>query len=91
MEKASITLTKAHHDLAMKAVQSGEYASLSEVIRDALREWTHGRETRALEREALRQDIAAGLRDAGEGRVSDFDPADIKKRGKDRLAANGKS
>ncbi len=85
MEKASITLTEAHHRLAQAAVRSGEYASLSEVIRDALREWEHKRERRAAALEALRHDIAEGMADIDAGRISAFDPDDIIARGTDRL------
>ena len=37
--KISISLTDAHARLLNEAVASGDYASSSEVIREALREW----------------------------------------------------
>lgn len=39
MEKISISLTKAQLQLVEEAVQTGDYESSSEVIREALREW----------------------------------------------------
>ena len=39
MEKLSISLTASQLELVEQAVQSGDYASSSEVIREALREW----------------------------------------------------
>lgn len=38
-EKISVSLTDEHARLLEEAVRSGDYASLSEVIREALREW----------------------------------------------------
>jgi len=44
-----------------KAVKSGEYASASEVIRDALREWKR-------ERELVLSSIKQGLKESAEGK-----------------------
>lgn len=38
-EKISVSLTDEHARLLQEAVRSGDYASSSEVIREALREW----------------------------------------------------
>ena len=38
-EKISVSLTDEHAHLLQEAVKSGDYASSSEVIREALREW----------------------------------------------------
>lgn len=38
-EKISVSLTDEHARLLQDAVRSGDYASSSEVIREALREW----------------------------------------------------
>jgi antitoxin ParD1/3/4 len=47
IEKLSIALTPELATAVRDAVQSGEYASTSEVIREALRAWTHKRDDRA--------------------------------------------
>jgi antitoxin ParD1/3/4 len=60
-EKISIALPPEMVSIVRDAVATGEYASSSEVIRDALRDWTHKRtlrqqglaELRELWREAL--------------------------------------
>ena len=39
MAKISVSLTDEHARLIEQAVRSGDYASSSEVIREALREW----------------------------------------------------
>ncbi len=54
VEKISIALTEDLAALVRKAVESGDYASTSEVIRDALREWKLKR--------AARNEQAAELR-----------------------------
>lgn len=87
MEKASITLTKAHHDLAHSAIQSGEYASLSEVVRDALREWERKRQMRQMELESLREFIREGINSLDNGQTIPFDIEEIKRRGRERLAS----
>lgn len=38
-ERTSVTLTKTHFLAAKTAIEQGQYASMSEVIRDAMREW----------------------------------------------------
>jgi len=62
-EKISIALPPEMVAVIRNAVATGEYASSSEVIRDALRDWTHKRnmrqqgiaELRQLWQEALRE------------------------------------
>lgn len=39
MEKFSISLTDEHAVMIKEAVSSGDYASSSEVVREALRDW----------------------------------------------------
>jgi antitoxin ParD1/3/4 len=46
VEKISIALPPEMTALMRQVVKAGEYASTSEVIRDALREWTYRRELR---------------------------------------------
>lgn len=40
VEKVSVSMTPQHADLLRDAVQSGAYASVSEVIREAMRDWS---------------------------------------------------
>lgn len=46
IEKISIALPPEIAAQVRQAVETGEYASSSEVIRDALRDWTHKRQLR---------------------------------------------
>jgi antitoxin ParD1/3/4 len=69
------------------AVEGGDYASSSEVVREALRDWKMKRALQLKEMEALQSDIDKGLTDLAEGRVQDFDAARIVARGRKLLAA----
>ena len=99
MERLSITVTGDMARRIQDAIASGRYASASEVIRDALREWEFAqarREQELLDRMppclqvellALRKDIAEGLADIEAGRAGDFDPKEIIRKGERLLAA----
>ena len=87
IERLTITLA---HDMAAvvkDAVETGDYASSSEVVREALRDWKLKRALQLKELEALKADIEKGLTDLAEGRVKDFQAADIIDRGRKLLAA----
>lgn len=70
-----------------QAVDHGDYASASEAVREALRDWKTKRPLMLNELAALKQDIDQGLADLAEGRVKDFDADGIVKRGRRLLAA----
>lgn len=55
VEKISIALPPEMAATVRQVVEAGEYASSSEVIRDALRDWTHKRQLREQGVDALRQ------------------------------------
>jgi antitoxin ParD1/3/4 len=84
VEKLSIALTPEVLADVRQAIATGEYASTSEVIRDALRSWKHSRREREVAIEALRGLWREGM-DSGEGQVLDVE--DLKRRGRERLAA----
>ena len=56
-EKISVSLTDEHAHLLQEAVRSGDYASSSEVIREALREW----KTRRLLARLWNEGLAGGF------------------------------
>ena len=55
VEKISVSMTPKQADLVRAAVESGAYASGSEVIREAMRDWTAKWETRKGDIDRLRQ------------------------------------
>jgi antitoxin ParD1/3/4 len=63
IEKLSIALPSEMAAIVRKAVDGGEYSSNSEVVRDALRDWTHKRK--------VREQGLAGLRKLWQEAVSD--------------------
>lgn len=80
--KLSIALTQEMAALVDQAVASGDYASGSEVIREALREWKQRRSLSQSERERLQSLWAEGLA-SGPGRFDDM--AAIKAEARRRL------
>ena len=63
VEKISIALTKDIAALVRETVKRGEYASTSEVIREALRDWQRKRATQ----KGLRYLWKTGIESGGEG------------------------
>lgn len=70
-EKISIALPPEMVASVRGAVATGEYASSSEVIRDALRDWTHKRSLRKHGVDELRQLWQQALRDKSPGVAAD--------------------
>lgn len=67
IEKLSIALPAEMAALVRRAVDVGEYSSNSEVIRDALRDWTHKRNLREQGLSNLRKTWQEALADESEG------------------------
>lgn len=86
IERLTITLPSDMAAVVKDAVEGGDYASNSEVVREALRDWTLKRALQLQELAALKADIDRGLADLAEGRVRDFDAARIIERGRKLLA-----
>lgn len=87
IEKISVALPVDMVNLVRRAVDTGDYASNSEVIREALREWKA--------RRAARAEASAGLRklwDEGvsSGPFGDLNIPAIKRRGRQRLQSSRK-
>jgi len=87
VEKISIALPADMANLVRKAVETGDYASSSEVIREALREWKARRAARSEAVSELRRLWEVGI---DSGRSAALDMAAIKKRGRQRLQASRK-
>ena len=81
VEKISIALPPEMAVLIKEAVRGGEYASSSEVIRDALRAWKYERMAREAAMAELRAEIQKGF-DSGIG--ENLDREEFIKRAKAR-------
>ena len=61
IERMTISMPAEMAETLRQTVAGGEYASTSEVVREALRDWTRHRDTERRELEVLREAIKAGL------------------------------
>lgn len=86
IERMTITMPADMAAVVKAAVEGGDYASTSEVVREALREWKLRRVVQEQELAALKADIDKGLADVAAGRVRAFDKANIVERGRKLLA-----
>lgn len=85
VERMTITLPPDMANVVKGAVETGDYASASEVVREALRDWKLKRSVQILELEGLKSDIDKGLSDIAAGRIKAFDTAAIIARGRQLL------
>lgn len=86
IERMTITLPAEMAGAVKDAVEGGDYASSSEVVREALRDWKMKRAVQAQELMVLKAEIDRGLADLAAGRVSAFDKERIVERGRRILA-----
>lgn len=86
LERLTITVPAEMTTAVKQAVHDGAYASTSEVVREALREWNIRRQLKLDELTALKADIDQGLADVAAGRVKAFNENNIIERGRKLLA-----
>lgn len=91
IERITITLPADMAAVVKGAVEGGDYASSSEVVREALRDWKMKRALQLQELAALQADIDKGLADVAAGRVKKFDAGSIVARGRKLLAGRSPS
>ena len=70
MRTLTVSLTPQQATRLQNAVDTGDYASNSEIVREALRLWERQEEVRALELDQLRRAYTEGMA-SGEGRKID--------------------
>lgn len=85
VDKRSITLSPELAAVVDDAVAAGEYASASEVVRDALRQWKDRRDLFGYTLEELRVLVQEGI-DSGPGKFTSMD--EIKAEARRRWKAN---
>jgi antitoxin ParD1/3/4 len=91
IERLTITLPSDMASSVRSAVAVGDYASTSEVVREAIRDWKIKRALQLQELAALKADIDKGLADVAAGRVKKFDADAIIARGRKLLASRSPS
>jgi antitoxin ParD1/3/4 len=91
IERITSTMATEMAAIVTNAVDTGDYASSSEVIRAALRDWKLKRTLQLEELATLKADIDVGLVDIAAGRVQDFEIDRIVERGRKLLASRSSS
>ena len=84
VEKITIALTPEMAGFVRKAVDAGEYASTSEAIRDAVREWKERRDLLGYTADELRELVQEGM-ESGPSSLATM--ADVKAEARRRLNA----
>ncbi|MCY7305089.1 MAG: ribbon-helix-helix domain-containing protein [Rhodoferax sp.] len=91
IERLTVTMPTDMAALIKDAVAGGGYASSSEVIREAMRDWKVKRALQIQEFASLKADLDKGLADLAAGRTKDFDLKRVVKRGRKLLASRSPS
>jgi len=78
-ERMTIAMPAEMAETLRQTVAGGEYASTSEVVREALRDWTRNRDAERRDLEALRTAIKTGI-DSGVGIPADQIFAELRAR-----------
>jgi antitoxin ParD1/3/4 len=86
IERLTVTLPADLAAVLREAVNAGDYASTSEAVREAVRDWRMKRLLQIQELAVLKAEVEKGPEDVAAGRVRDFDPSRIVERGR-RLSA----
>jgi antitoxin ParD1/3/4 len=88
IQKVSVALTAEQVTALKAAVQTGEYATTSEIVREALRDWQFKRELRQEDIKRLRQ-----LWDEGKasGPAQPLDWGELRREARQRLAQTKKA
>jgi antitoxin ParD1/3/4 len=79
IERMTITMPTELAVAVRQTVDSGEYASTSEVLREALGDWTRSRDDERRDLDALRTAIKAGI-DSGPGIPAEEVLAELRAR-----------
>ena len=75
MPTQNISMTKELASYVTELVSKGDYSSVSEVYREALRRFREQEETKKLQQRRLEQALDKGLEDSKAGRIHPIDSA----------------
>jgi antitoxin ParD1/3/4 len=87
MTTVSITLRDEDQSFIQNAVESGFYLTQSEVVAAALEMLKTREELARVRREQLKEQVLRGVEQLDRGETAEFNAADIKRLGRERLAA----
>lgn len=85
VQKVSVALTSEQLFSLKAAVEAGEYATTSEIVREAIRDWQFKREVRREDVRRLREAWDNGI---ASGPALPLDFAELRKQARQRLKAS---
>ncbi|MDI4239188.1 type II toxin-antitoxin system ParD family antitoxin [Bradyrhizobium sp. 31Argb] len=88
VEKVSVALTSEQISALKAAVDAGEYATTSEIVREAVRDWQLKRELRQEDIRRLRQMWDVGI---ASGSAGDLDMKKLREEARERLESAKKA
>jgi antitoxin ParD1/3/4 len=88
VDKVSVALSNEHVSSLKAAVETGEYATTSEIVREALRDWQLKRELRQEDIKRLRQMWDAGV---ASGSAGELDMKKLREDARARLESTKKA
>ncbi len=88
IRKVSVALTGEQIAALKAAVEAGEYATTSEIVREAIRDWQFKRELRQEDLKRLRQLWDEGM---ASGLAKPLDFNELRQAARDRLMASRKA
>jgi antitoxin ParD1/3/4 len=88
VEKVSVALTNEQISALKAAVDAGEYATTSEIVREAVRDWQLKRELRQEDIKRLRHMWDDGV---ASGSAGELDMKKLRKEARDRLVGAKKA
>ncbi len=88
IHKVSVALTGEQIAALKAAVEAGEYATTSEIVREAIRDWQFKRELRQEDLKRLRQLWNEGV---ASGPAKPLDFAELRREARQRITTPGKS
>ena len=88
IERVTVALTADLAQTVRSAVEAGEYASTSEIVREALRDWSDKRLLRQHDLKRLKAEIQKGIDSADAGRLIPAEKAfkELRAKYKKKLA-----
>ncbi len=88
IHKVSVALTGEQIAALKAAVETGEYATTSEIVREAIRDWQFKRELRQEDLKRLRQMWNEGV---ASGPAKPLDFSELRREARQRVTASRKS
>ena len=83
----TVTLPAELEEFIEQSVKAGRFASESELLREAIETLKTREEFREFQLAGMREKLRAGVADLDAGRVAEWNGDDIKRKGREMLAA----